>query len=147
ETEDELEQIHSDSDSLSENSHCSLDEDYVPRGPARGSDLDDFTDEDSSDEEWNNTPTKRRGSRKRRRSVSASPVKSPSKKWERSPLKKKIQNGATPRKNTSASPKTGKAFSTPRRGNQIGRRRTERQLSREEEDGADDGDDRWLRRG
>ncbi|XP_027137343.1 piggyBac transposable element-derived protein 4-like isoform X2 [Larimichthys crocea] len=100
---------------------------------------DDLTDEDSSDEEWNNTPTKRRGSRKRRRSVSVSPVKSPSKKWERSPLKKKIQNGATTRKNTS-SPKTGKAFSTPRRGNQIGRRRTERQLSRED---ADDGEDRW----
>uniref|UniRef100_A0A3Q3MEF7 PiggyBac transposable element-derived protein domain-containing protein n=1 Tax=Mastacembelus armatus TaxID=205130 RepID=A0A3Q3MEF7_9TELE len=33
--------------------------------------LEDFTDEDSSDEEWNNTPRKRRTSRKRNRPVSS----------------------------------------------------------------------------
>lgn len=38
ESEDELEQLQSDSDSESENSHCSLDEDYIPRALALGSD-------------------------------------------------------------------------------------------------------------
>lgn len=39
ESEDESEEFHSDSDSDSESSHCSLDEDYIPRGLAREPDL------------------------------------------------------------------------------------------------------------
>ncbi|XP_023262687.1 piggyBac transposable element-derived protein 4-like [Seriola lalandi dorsalis] len=144
ESEDELEQLHSDLDS--ESSNCSLEEDYIPGGGlTRGSDLEDFTDEDSSDEEWVNKPTKTRASRKRCRSVSASPAlsspKSPSKKREQSPNRKKLQHASTPKKN-STPPRTGKAFSSPRRKNESGKRQSERRPVTEEEDDADDGD-RW----
>ncbi|XP_051235446.1 piggyBac transposable element-derived protein 4-like [Dicentrarchus labrax] len=145
ESEDELEQVHSDSESDSDNSHGSLDEDYIPRGGVRGSDQEDLTDEDSSDEEWNSTPTKRGASRKRCRSVSASagttPQKSPSKKWKESPFKKKLRCASTPKKD-SPSPKTGKKFSTPCRKNQGGKRQAEKGPVREEEGEAEDGD-RW----
>ncbi|GLD55813.1 piggyBac transposable element-derived protein 4-like protein [Lates japonicus] len=138
ESEDELEQLHSDLDS--ESSICSLEEDYNPGRLSRGSDQEDSTDEDSSDEEWDNTPQKRRASRKRCRSVSASPasssLKSPSKK---SPHRKKIHFESTPKKGSS-SPRTGKTSSTPRRKNESGKKQAERRLVTEEED--DDGD-RW----
>ncbi|XP_018538842.1 piggyBac transposable element-derived protein 4-like [Lates calcarifer] len=138
ESEDELEQLHSDLDS--ESSNCSLEDDYIPGRLSRGSDQEDSTDEDSSDEEWDNTPQKRRASRKRCRSVSASPasssLKSPSKK---SPHRKKIHFESTPKKGTS-SPRTGKTSSTPHRKNESGKKRAERRLVTEEED--DDGD-RW----
>ncbi|KAK9542336.1 hypothetical protein VZT92_000207 [Zoarces viviparus] len=137
ESEDELGQLHSDSDSESECSGCSLDEDYIPRGLARGSDQKDFTDEDSSDEEWKEwkPATRRASSRKRRRSDSASPVSSPLK----SPSKKN-HDASTPKKDTS-SPNTGKTLSTPRGKNQSGKRQAERRLVREDEDEADG--DRW----
>ncbi|XP_038557477.1 piggyBac transposable element-derived protein 4-like [Micropterus salmoides] len=139
ESEDESDQLHSDLDSESENS--SLDEDYIPKGLARGSDQEDLTDEDSSDEEWNCTPMKTRAFRKRHRSASASPQKSPAKKWEQSPLRKKTHYTSTPKKD-STSPTTGKRVSTPRRKNLSGKRQAERPHVREEEGEAEDGE-RW----
>ncbi|TDH17369.1 hypothetical protein EPR50_G00007780 [Perca flavescens] len=142
ESEDELEELRSDLDSESESSHCSLDEDYIPRGLAR--DQEDFTDDHSSDEEWGIQPTKRRASRKRPRSVTASPVssplKSPSKKWG-SPLRKKIHNASTPKKDTP-SPNTSKRLSTPRGKSISVKRQAERRLVRKGEDEADG--DRWC---
>ncbi|XP_049908573.1 piggyBac transposable element-derived protein 4-like [Epinephelus moara] len=144
ESEDELEQLQSDLDSESECSRCSLDEDYIPRGLARGSDQEDFSDEDSSDEEWNSRPAKRRTVGKRSCSASpvSSPLKSPSKQWERSPLRKKINCASTPKKGTS-SPSTGKISNTPRRENQSGKRQAESRLLRNDEDEAGDGE-RWC---
>ncbi|XP_037646456.1 piggyBac transposable element-derived protein 4 [Sebastes umbrosus] len=107
ESEDESEHLHSDSASEGEG----LDEDYIPRGLARGPDQADVTDEDSSDEEWNSKPAKRSASRKRSHSVSSpvsSPLKSPSKKWQKSPLRKKINHASTPKKGTPSSSNTGK---------------------------------------
>ncbi|KAM7405757.1 hypothetical protein PAMP_000184 [Pampus punctatissimus] len=143
ESEDELEQLQSDLDSESECSNSSVDEDYIPSGMSRGSTQKGFTTEDSSDEEWDSSPTKRRASRKRCRSVSASsassPVKSPSKKWEQSPLKKKIHNGSTPKKDSSST-HAGRTLSTPRRRN--GKRQAQSDPGRKEEDEADY-EDRW----
>ncbi|KAF3832987.1 hypothetical protein F7725_026652, partial [Dissostichus mawsoni] len=121
ESEDELEELHSDLDSESE---CSLDEEeYVPGGLARGSDQDDFSDEDSSDEEWASKP-KRKVSRKRCCSVTASPVssplKSPSRKQEVSPCRKKLHYASTPKKDTST-PNSGKTLSSPRGKNKSGK--------------------------
>lgn len=92
------------------------------------------------------TPTKRRPSRKRGQSVSASsapsPLKSPSKKWEQSPLRKKIHYASsTPKKDSS--PHAGHTLSTPRRRSEIGKKQAQRYLRREEEGGADDED--WWR--
>nr|XP_046250932.1 piggyBac transposable element-derived protein 4 [Scatophagus argus] len=157
ESEDELEQLQSDSGSDSEHSHCSLDEDYIPRGLARDSDQEDFSDEDSSDEEWTGTPTKRRALRRSCHSVSASPVsarlKSPSKRFEQwcsccesgTPPRKRIRHASTPKKASSSScscsPSTYETLSSTRSENQSGKRRTGR-LVREKNDEANDGD-RW----
>nr|XP_020467981.1 piggyBac transposable element-derived protein 3-like isoform X2 [Monopterus albus] len=147
ESGDELEELHSDLDTESEYSNCSLDEDYVPKGLARGSDQEDFTDEDSSDEEWESTPRKRSCSRKRCRSAFASPVSSPLKSQSdkrgphRGPHRKKIHYALTP-KQDSSSPRSGKTSSTPRRKNASGKRQAERLVVSEEDDEADDGD-RW----
>ncbi|XP_039993926.1 uncharacterized protein LOC120795805 isoform X2 [Xiphias gladius] len=144
ESEDELERLRTDLDSAS--SDCSLEEDYIPGGLTPGSDQQDFTDEDSSDEEWDNTPTKRRAPRKRCRAASASPassfLKSPPKKWEKSPHRKKIHYASTPTKESS-SPGTGKSLSAPRGKNESGKRQAERRPVTEEEDKADVGD-RWY---
>ncbi|XP_047436770.1 piggyBac transposable element-derived protein 4-like [Mugil cephalus] len=133
ESEDELELLKSDFDSESEYSNCSLDEDYIPRG----SDKEDFTDDDSSDEEWGRRPTKRRASKRQGCSVAASPASSPLKsalkKHGLSPLRKKVHYEATPQKNFS-SPKNGKALSSPRRKTRSGKLLT----------GAnEDDEDRW----
>ncbi|XP_044211572.1 piggyBac transposable element-derived protein 4-like [Thunnus albacares] len=143
ESEDESEQLQSDLDSESEYSNCSLDEDYIPKGFSRESNQKDFTTEDSSDEECDRTPTKRRASRKRCRSVSASsassPLKSPSKKCERRPLRKQIQRASTPKKNSS--PHAGRTVSTPRRRGESGkskRKQARSYVGREGEDGADE---------
>ncbi|XP_034435982.1 chimeric ERCC6-PGBD3 protein-like [Hippoglossus hippoglossus] len=148
ESEDELEERGSDPDS--ESSTCSLeeeeeeeddddDEDFTPAGLTRGSEQDDFTDEDSSDAEWNNTPTKRRATGKRCRSVSVSPaasnLKSPSKTCEHRPPSKRIHDAS--KGSSSSSPRTRGTISSPRR-----KRQAERRLVVEEEEGADDGD-RW----
>lgn len=107
----------------------------------------DSTEEDSSDEEWNSTPKKRRASVKRCCSVSASPVSgsltSSSKRWEQwcvccasgSTPRKKVHNASTPPKN-SPSPKTSEIYSTPRRKG--GRRHTQKQLGDEVDE-----EDRW----
>ncbi|KAK1891118.1 PiggyBac transposable element-derived protein 2 [Dissostichus eleginoides] len=140
-SEDELEELHSDLDSESE---CSLDEEeYVPGGLFRGSDQDDFSDEDSSDEEWASKP-KRKVSRKRCCSVTASPVssplKSPSRKQEVSPCRKKLHYASTPKKDTST-PNSSKTLSSPRGKNKSGKP-AEKKVVIEEEDDVDG--DRWC---
>ncbi|KAK5935679.1 hypothetical protein CgunFtcFv8_021021 [Champsocephalus gunnari] len=141
ESDDELKELHSDLDSESE---CSLDEEeYVPGGLARGSDQDDFSDEDSSDEEWASKP-KRKVSRKRCCSVSASPVssplKSPSRKQEVSPCRKKLRYASTPKKDTST-PNSGKTLSSPQ-GKNKSCKPAEKKVVIEEEDDVDG--DRWC---
>uniref|UniRef100_A0A8D3A7K6 PiggyBac transposable element-derived protein domain-containing protein n=1 Tax=Scophthalmus maximus TaxID=52904 RepID=A0A8D3A7K6_SCOMX len=150
ESEDESEELHSDSDSGS--STCSPEEEEeeeeedIPRGLARGPDREDLTDEDSSGDEWDNTPTKRRAPRKRCLAASASPVSSslkpPSKNCQQRPHRKRIHNASTPKKGDSSSPRTGRASSTPRRKNGSVKRRAESRFVAEEEDEAVDGE-RW----
>ncbi|TNN39894.1 hypothetical protein EYF80_049932 [Liparis tanakae] len=138
ESEDELGQLHTDSDSESECSHGSLDEDYVPRGAhARGPDPKDFTEEDSSDEERDRKPANRRVSpRKRLGSLSApSPLKSPPKKSKRSPVAKKNRFAPSPQKKDASSRNRGKT-SAPRGKNQS------RKSPVSAAGGEDDGD-RW----
>nr|XP_019955102.1 PREDICTED: piggyBac transposable element-derived protein 4-like [Paralichthys olivaceus] len=145
-SEDELEELGSDSDSGS--STCSPEEEeeeegFTPGGVSRGSEQDDFTDEESSDAEWNNTPTKRRASGKRCRSISVSPaashLKSPSKNCEHRPCKKKFHDATK----GASSPRTRGTFSSPRRKSDSGKKQTARRLVVEEEDGADDDGGRW----
>ncbi|XP_035808775.2 piggyBac transposable element-derived protein 4-like [Amphiprion ocellaris] len=139
ESEDESEQMPSDSDSESECSRCSLDEDYTPSGLARGSEKEDFTEEDSSDEEGNGRPIKRRSPRRQLRSASSllsSPLKSASKKWEQSPLRKKIHYESTPKKNSS-SPSAGKTLSSPCRKTPSGKQQADRRANKDDADEED----------
>ncbi|XP_068177724.1 piggyBac transposable element-derived protein 4-like [Antennarius striatus] len=130
-SEDEPDPVRSGSESDSLTGDSSLDLD--PSEP------DDVTD-DSSEDEWNRTPTKRRASAKRCCTPSASPrsasLKSPPRRWGlrrengRSP-RKRNHNESTPTNNHS-SPKTVKT-SSPCRKHQPGARG---------EDEGEDGD-RW----
>ncbi|XP_065808726.1 piggyBac transposable element-derived protein 4-like [Labrus bergylta] len=137
-SESEDEELEWDSDSDSDVSDCGLDEDYIPRGLGRGAHQGDSTDEETSEEELDSTPAKRRArGSSATHSPASSPLKTPSKKCTKSPLSKKVHHASTPKKNTG-SPKNGKAFSTPRRRNLSGKG----ELTKQGEGEADDGD-RW----
>ncbi|XP_041647296.1 piggyBac transposable element-derived protein 4-like [Cheilinus undulatus] len=137
ESDDELQELEWDSDSEIDVTDCSFDDDYTPRGLARGSQPEDFTDEDTSDEEWESTPAKRKTTRKRRSPASYSPVSSPLKSPFKSPPRKKINNASkTPKNNVSSN--IGKTFSSPRGRNQ--RKKTQTLKKGMEEA---DFEDRW----
>ncbi|XP_028999285.1 piggyBac transposable element-derived protein 4 [Betta splendens] len=127
------------SDLEPESDDSRLDEDYTPRTVTRGS-KEYFSEEDTSDEEWNRMPRKRRASRRRSLSASTvSPLKSPSKKCPRSPnIKKNLC--ASPLRKAAPSPNARKTVSTQNRKNKRGKRRTDSRLMGEEEDRSSD---RW----
>lgn len=112
---------------------------------------EDLADEDSSDEEWTNTPKKTRASQRRCYSVSSSPssrsLNSPSKRWTQqwvcrengSPPRKRLHTASSPKETTSVT-RSGKAFSTPRK--KCRNKQAEGRLVREEENETDN-EDRW----
>ncbi|XP_058485281.1 piggyBac transposable element-derived protein 4-like isoform X2 [Solea solea] len=146
ESEDELQHLQSDSLG-SESSTCSLEEEeeekeeegnYIPTGLPRGS-HQDFTDEESSEKKGEKTPLLRRATRKRCCSLSISPVssslKSPPKKCEQRPHRKKLHYATTPQKNSCPHP--GRTVSTPRRkkGKKKGPAGTQLEAEEDEDDG------------
>ncbi|XP_047219396.1 piggyBac transposable element-derived protein 4-like [Girardinichthys multiradiatus] len=135
ESEGELEPLQSDG--ASESSHCSLDEDYVPRGLGSGSEKKVFTDE------WNCSPAKRRTSRRKCRSVYAAPLLSPlnsaSKIPEEGHTCKKANNATTPKKGSSSRNSCKRLFSPGRNTQRSKRQRLDEESDKDEEDT----EDRW----